>query len=958
MLALTESHLTDDISEAEIKIENYTPFRTDRASPRKKGGVITYLHNHVASLSKVLLTISNSYTEAQVLYIQDVETALINIYRPPACPSSKFLEPLSKIKETIENLPGLMPTILLTGDLNFPLIDWDTERVYGGADDMRVQAAALLRFAEEFCLTQLISSPTRGSNILDVVMTNNDKLVYEYSVEKTILSDHNIITLTTNIRTDSHLGNKGQQTAPTFNQFNFFNDSIKWEDVKRDLGTVDWHQLMEYPAPESQYRQLLLKCLEISEKHIPYKRPANKKGIPRDRKILMRKRIKIRKKLKCASSGAMKLNMERKIIDIETKLKASIDAENEKHESLAVARIKTNPKYFYKYAANKSKVRTGIGPLRDARGQVTRTAAEAAQLLQHHYEGVFNVPCMKREIHSPKNFFLSGSESTHNLTDVHITPGKVKEAIKDIKNNAAPGPDQFPAIFLKNCSEELSIPLCTLYRNSLDSGIIPRQLKSARITPIHKGGSQADPSNYRPIALTSHIIKVLEKILVNYMTSYLEENNKLNKHQYGFRAGRSCLAQLLAHHETVLTSLEHNSNVDVIYLDFTKAYDKVDIGILLHKVREMGITGKLGLWLHSFLTDRKQVVTVDGVVTQPSAVISGVPQGSVLGPLLFLIHISDIDAHVRHSLLASFADDTRVLKEVSSDHDAALLQSDLNALYSWAKLNNMSFNNNKFEHMMYNTRPHTTVAHVYTAQDETSIATKEHVRDLGVTLSSDGSFSMHIINVTKKARGQVGWILRTFKTRDSLPMLTLYKTLVLPLLEYCCQLWSPWKVGDKQLLEGVQRSFTSKITAVNHLDYWGRLEALDLYSLERRRERYTIIYIYKILNGSVINNINLHTTVHQRLGRLCHIERVHPCSSIRVRTLKENAFAIRGPKLFNALPKYLRDPNYTSLEQFKTQLDKFLRTLPDQPNLPHYLLRAAGNSITDHLAQQRADGIF
>lgn len=260
--------------------------------------------------------------------------------------------------------------------------------------------------------------------------------------------------------------------------------------------------------------------------------------------------------------------------------------------------------------------------------------------------------------------------------------------------------------------------------------------------------------------------------------------------------------------------------------------------------------------------------------------------------------------------------------------------------------------------MMYSARLHTTVAHVYTAQDETSIATKEHVRDLGVTLSSDGTFSMHIINVTKKARGQVGWILRTFKTRDSLSMLTLYKSLVLPLLEYCCQLWSPWKVGDKQLLEGVQRFFTSKITAVNNLDYWGRLEALDLYSLERRRERYTIIYIYKILHGSVINNINLNTTVHQRLGRLCYIERVHPSSTTRVRTLKENAFAIRGPKLFNALPKHLRDPNYTSLEQFKTQLDKFLRTLPDQPNLPHYHLRAAGNSITDHLAQQRADGIF
>ena len=672
----------------------------------------------------------------------------------------------------------------------------------------------------------------------------------------------------------------------------------------------------------------------------------------------MRKRNKIRKKLRHTSSTITKFNMEKKIISIENKLKSSIDAENESQEALAVSRITINPKYFYKYAANKSKVRAGVGPLRDVQGHITRTPAESAELLQHHYEGVFSVPCTNKIINSPKDVFIKGPDVMPNLMDIKFTPGNIKEAIKNVTNNAAPGPDQFPAILLKNCADELSIPLYSLFRNSLDSGSIPRQLKSARITPVYKGGSRADPSNYRPIALTSHIIKVFEKLLVNHMTSYLEENNKLNQNQYGFRAGRSCLAQLIAHYEKILSSLESNSNVDVIYLDFAKAYDKVDHGILLHKVRGMGITGKLGIWLHSFLTDREQVVSVEGVVTQPSTVKSGVPQGSVLGPLLFLIHISDINTHVQYSSVTSFADDTRMLKEVSSDYEAGLLQSDLSALYLWADLNNTSFNNSKFEHILYSAHPHIPEDHIYTAQDGTSIATKEYVRDLGVTLSGDGTFSMHIINITKKARGQAGWILRTFKTREILPMLTLFRSLVLPLLEYCCQLWSPWKVGDKQRLEGVQRFFTSKIPAVNHLDYWGRLQALHLYSLERRRERYTVIYIYKILNGSVINNINLQTTVHQRLGRLCHIERVHTRSSTRVKTLKDNALTTRGARLFNALPKYLRDNNYTSLEQFKTHLDKFLQTVPDQPKLPHYHLRAAGNSIIDQLAQLRAEGLF
>lgn len=956
-LALTESHLNDEIRDAEIRIENFTIFRNDRGNHRKKGGVITYIHDQLATGTQVLLSDSNTYTEFQVLYMHTIDTVIVNIYRPPACPSNKFLERLSKIKDTLHNLPKPTPNILLVGDLNFPLIDWTTESVYGGANDMRLQAYASLRFAQDLYLTQLIHAPTRGNNTLDVAMCNNEELIYEYSVDKTNLSDHNIITLTTSIKTDTHPSTTVKQNQ-TFNQLNFFSESIKWNDVKSDIAAVDWDQVMEDSDPESQYENLLRICFEISKKHIPYKRKPTRPNIPKDRKILMRKRTKIRKKLRLTTNILAKRNLEKKIVDIENKLKTSIDQEYEKQESMAVSRIKTNPKYFYKFAENKSKIRTGVGPLRNAQGHVTRTPAESAQLLQHHYEGIFSAPSTEKVIKSPQTFFTSDSHRAQSLEDVVFSPNTIKEVITHITSNAASGPDDFPAILLKNCAEELSMPLYTLYHTSLDSGIIPSQLKLARVTPIYKGGSRAEPNNYRPIALTSHIIKVFERILVNWMTSYLEDNKKLSDNQYGFRSGRSCLAQLLAHHEKILTSLEHDTNVDVIYLDFAKAYDKVDHGILLHKVREIGITGKVGQWLHSFLTNRQQVVMVDGIVTQPSKVISGVPQGSVLGPLLFLIHITDINEYIQHSSIASFADDTRILKEVTSDHEAALLQSDLNALYAWAKVNNMAFNNNKFEHMFYSSKQHTAEIHQYKAQDGTNIVPREHVRDLGVTLSSDGNFSIHITNVTKKARSQAAWILRTFKTRDSLPMLTLYKSLVLPILEYCCQLWSPWKVSDKQMLEGVQRTYTSRINEIKHLDYWERLTALDLYSLERRRERYTIIYVFKILNGMVVNNIGLQTTVHQRLGRQCHIQRIHPRSSVRVKTLKENAFAIRGPRLFNALPKSLRDPDISRLEQFKSKLDNFLRTLPDQPNLPHYHLRAAGNSITDHLAQRRADGEF
>ena len=960
ILALTETHLSENIREAEIAIENYTSFRTDRADQRKKGGVITYIQNHQAALTEVLYSESNSYTETQMLFIKDIDVIFINMYRPPACPSNKFLEPLAKIRGILQSLPTPMPNIMLTGDLNFPLIKWDSESVYGGAEDMRVQATALLQLAGEFCLNQHINCPTRGNNILDIVMTNNDELLHDYVVEKTNLSDHNVITLTTNLIMDKqhYATSQAQQAKINFNQLNFFSASLSWADMKKELSEVDWLRLMKGQDAETQYKLLLEKCLEISTKHVPKRRQLYRNNIPRDRKLLMRKRTKLRKKMRHTTKESTKHQIEENITTIEAKLKKSVETENARKEVHAVSCIKTNSKYFYKYAATKSQVRAGVGPLRDTNGRITREPTEIADVLRQQYEEVFSIPCTQKLVHSPHDFFHQDIDLTPKLTDIEFTTHNIQEAIKEMGTNAAAGPDQFPAILLKNCPEELSTPLHIFYRNSLDSGMIPTQLKSAKITPIYKGGSRAEAKNYRPIALTSHIIKVLEKLLVKRMSSYLEENDKLNQDQYGFRAGRSCLAQLLAHYEKIIAALEHNKNIDVIYLDFAKAYDKVDHGILIHKVREMGIMGKIGVWLHSFLTNREQSVAVSGVVTQPSVVTSGVPQGSVLGPLLFLIHISDITDHTEHSTVASFADDTRVLREVSSESEAALLQADLSALYSWADENNMSFNNNKFEHMMYSPSIHNNDAHVYLAQDESHIVTKENIRDLGVTLSCDGNFTTHITNVTKKARSQVGWILRVFKTRDTLPMMTIYKSLVLPLLEYCCQLWSPWRVGEKQLIESVQRTFTSKIHEVQHLDYWGRLQSLRLFSLERRRERYAILYTYKILNGYVINNINIHTNTHQRLGRLCHVERIHPRATTRIKTLKEHAFATRGPRLFNALPRHIRDATNLSLEQFKTQLDKFLWTIPDQPKLPHYHLRATGNSIIDQLAQQRADGTF
>lgn len=238
-------------------------------------------------------------------------------------------------------------------------------------------------------------------------------------------------------------------------------------------------------------------------------------------------------------------------------------------------------------------------------------------------------------------FFAEDVPQT-SLTDIHITPGDTEKAIKELKINSTAGPDGVPAILLLKCSKQLAHPLYKLWRCSLDTGVIPQLLKTAIVCPIYKGGDRRLPKNYRPLALTSHLIKTFEKCARNKIVKYMEDSHLFNDKQHDFRKGRSCLSKLLAHQDWVLNKLAERKNVDVVFLDFAKAFDKVDHGILLHKVKALGITGKIGKWVHAFLTNRLQAVAVDGYTSEKIPVVSGVPQGSVLGPLLFLIHMGDI----------------------------------------------------------------------------------------------------------------------------------------------------------------------------------------------------------------------------------------------------------------------------------------------------------------------------
>ena len=510
----------------------------------------------------------------------------------------------------------------------------------------------------------------------------------------------------------------------------------------------------------------------------------------------------------------------------------------------------------------------------------------------------------------------------------------MKKAINQLSQNAAAGPDGIPDILMKRCKDEIAEPLEIIFRKSLQTGDIPDIWRLAHVIPILKPGAErSSPASYRPVSLTSHLIKTFERIIKLNLQNHLETYNMISDNQHGFRSKRSCISQLLHHHDMILKGLEEGSNVDSVYLDFSKAFDKVNKGILARKMKRMGICGPLGEWIFAFLTSRRQVILANGEVSTPSEVISGVPQGTVLGPLLFIILINDLGEDVFRSFISLFADDTRITRNINNQEDAEDFQEEINKVYDWCHKNNMKFNASKFEVLKHGKNESLKDDFTYfTPEYDDIIERKEVLRDLGIQANDKATFEEHINKVCSNVNRKVGWILRTFSTRSTHVMKLLWKQLVQGHIDYGSQVWQPQQSTDLQRIEKLFKTFSKQITEIRDESYWERLSLLKMYSQQRRLERYRILYTWKALEGLVPDcGIKSKNSRDSRLGRVCEIPQISKKATQRVKTLREQSFQVHGPRLFNSLPKPIRSITGCNIDYFKDKLDNFLSQIPDQP---------------------------
>ena len=434
--------------------------------------------------------------------------------------------------------------------------------------------------------------------------------------------------------------------------------------------------------------------------------------------------------------------------------------------------------------------------------------------------------------------------------------GVVKQ-LKNIIQNKATGPDELPARVLKEAAAEIAPIITHIFQQSYNTSKLPDDWLQALVTPIHKKSLKSDPANYRPISLTCILCKVMEHIILSNMWKHLHKHNILRKHlhkhnillhfQHGFQSGLSCESQLIETVHDWITAMDNKSQIDAILLDF----DKVPHKRLLSKLAFYGITGNTTNWIKSFLSHRKQRVSVNGALSDNTCVTSGVPQGSVLGPVLILLNdINDINNNIQ-SPIRLFADDSIIYRIIKSETDNNILQSDLIQLQTWSNKWQMELNIPKCVHLPITnkTKPR---LHSYSLCG-VPLSTVSSYPYLGIKLDTKLTWANHITDIASKSSKVLGMIKRTLGPCKPDVKETAYNMLVRPKLEYASPIWNPHTTTQIKHLEKVQhcaarfvKNIHRRQTATTDL-----IATLRWPTLERRRIIKQAMTFYKNCNNII-----------------------------------------------------------------------------------------------------------
>lgn len=911
IICVTETHLSNSsIEEAEVSLPNFTMFREDRSDNSGFGGSAIFVHKSL-TVSKLDWFDKTESVAVKVTFSNKNSMEIICVYRSPnltKTQNNKLLSQLGKVPFTSPDFPN----IIMVGDFNLPNVDWINGIVLGPVDTVDQKLALQDEYLDLFTTMGLhwyLDEPTRcklvGNNvqsaILDQVFSNNECIIKDVNIKAPLgKSDHVGIDIETNLHTNVEYINVKQRNWSKVTE-NFVlergnnidwcvnqNSSVNemWEDINSKLQNII-ADVPESVLKVSRHGDLLERA--------PWE--SNRLGRKRKEKDLTWRLFDGKPCMENFQTALGKQNEYEKV-EYEEKIK---------HEQKIIKNLKNNCKPLFRYFKSKSKTRKNVSSLKKESGKLTASPSETADELANFFQSVHSF----EEFGPLHDYCYNNSDINNVMCGLSTSEEDVKMLLSKLDVSKSMGPDEIHPKILKflSSNESFVSAITALFNKCIKDENIPSIWKTAIVIPLHKKGSIHLPSNYRPVSLTCILCKLYEKIIRSHILNFIKD--KIISCQHGFVQGKSTLSNLLETIDIINEFLCDDKYADILYLDFSKAFDSVSHYRLLIKMENLGISTNIINIVRDFLSNRTMKVKVGSAFSSSRYVPSGVPQGSVLGPLLFLIFINDLPTRIK-SLVEVFADDVKMLVEPETQDIA---QSDLDYLSEWENTWKLKFNVDKCK-VLHCGRNN--VRHKYNLNSkDLEVITEE--RDLGVIFNEPFNFHSFILAIISKANQKIGWVMRNILSRDANVIIRVYKTLIRPHIEYCTQAWAPvarhgnWNLILK--LEGVQRKLTKKINGFGDFSYRQRLESLGLTTLLERRMRGDLIETFKILAGK--NNYgNDFFNLSPRTGNLIS----RPISKT-TSTKQLDFFSNRVIKYWNKLPSNIR--NSTSVNNFKNNLDKF-----------------------------------
>ena len=593
-------------------------------------------------------------------------------------------------------------------------------------------------------------------------------------------------------------------------------------------------------------------------------------------------------------------------------LDSQVRACNSYKENKIINSYRTNSKTFWSYVSSKLRSNRKLTSITDQFSSTLNNDIDIASAFNKFFTNVFDTT-------SP---LLLPMPPVDISSDDLFLPSDIKKVMPSLKLTFSADMDNLSYGIFKLGGDDLLHILLQIINKSLLKQVIPLSWKIATVYPVYKSGNRQIMSNYRPISVTSVASRIMERLIRNRIMVLLNDSNFFGDSQYGFRPNRSSEIALLVYNDYLTKTLDSGATIDTIYLDLSKAFERVPHCHLLNKILKVGLPLHVTTWINNFFTNRLQKVSVNGVCSDLSAVRSGVIQGSVLGPLCFLIYTNDVDNVISNSLLLKYADDIKI--SLASHRDLAsqlnrhnYLQEDLSALHDWSVANHMKFNIQKTTALHLGA---SNIKSTYTLGID-AIVPSSTEKDLGILFESPLSFNQHISTIVKKANSRLGIILKIFKLKDPLNALTLYKSYVRSILEFSSIVWSPFTQSNINKIEVIQKRFCNSIPRLRSLKYQEQLNTLRIYSLKARRLRYQLIFLFKLIHGLVDLKLDdffqYSNTSNTRSHNLSFVPK---CSRNNYRRY---FFAVDVINYWNDLSD--SEVNVASINQFKSSIDTFFK---------------------------------